>query len=184
MTTTRTPRSHEQTINTSLAEILQDLGRTWTLHAEDVGRTFEEGGRPDILIEKSDGWPIVIEAEVGNHRQAEIEAQSRLGRTISANSHKVHAAVALVYPTAMRTHRGQDLRDALQSARFEYVLFSTDETEQTIRFPADGWISGGLKELAIFFTGPAFPLGVWKPSRMCLRAASPERREAFRPLTP
>ena len=88
-TRTRAPRTHEQTINTSLAEILEDLGRTWTIHAEDVGRTFVEGGRPDILIEKSDGWPIVIEAEVGNHRQAEIEAQSRLGRTISSNSHKV-----------------------------------------------------------------------------------------------
>jgi hypothetical protein len=65
-TKTRTPRTHEQTINTSLAEILSGLGRTWTIHAEDIGGIFEEGGRPDILIEKSDGWPIVIEAEVGN----------------------------------------------------------------------------------------------------------------------
>ena len=50
-TKTRTPRTHEQTINTSLAEILSGLGRTWTIHAEDIGGIFEEGGRPDILIE-------------------------------------------------------------------------------------------------------------------------------------
>jgi hypothetical protein len=156
-TRTRTPRTHEQTINTSLAEVLSGFGRTWAIHAEDVGRIFEEGGRPDILIEKSDGWPIVIEAEVGNHRQAEIEARSRLGKTISANSHKVHAAIALVYPAALRTHRGQDLRDAIQSARFEYVLFSTDENEQTIRFPPVGWISGGIKELAILLHRSSIP---------------------------
>jgi hypothetical protein len=122
-----------------------------------LGKIFEEGGRPDILVEKSDGWPIVIEAEVGNHRQAEIEACSRLGKTISANSHKVHAAIALVYPAALRTHRGRDLRDAVQSARFEYVLFSTDENEQTIRFPSVGWISGGIKELAILLYRSSIP---------------------------
>ena len=180
-TRTRT-RSHEQTINTSLAEIFQGLGHTWILHAEDVG-IFEEGGRPDILIEKSDGWPIVIEAEVGNHRQAEIEAQSRLGKTISASSHKVHAAVALVYPTALRAHSGRDLRDTLQSARFEYVLFSTDENEQTIRFPSAGWISGGIKELAILLHRSSIP--AWRVESLAdvLESGAPERREAFRPRT-
>jgi hypothetical protein len=72
--------AHEQTINTALGEVLHNLGRSWTIRSETVGIIFQEGGRPDILIEKPDGWPIVIEAEVNNHRQAEIEAQSRLGR--------------------------------------------------------------------------------------------------------
>src|SRR6266704_1466793 len=98
----RTPRSHEQTINTSLAEILQGLGRTWVFHAEDIGRIFEEGGRPDILIQKSDGWPIVIEAEVGNHRQAEIEARSRLGNRLISSGNRIHASVAVVYPVHLR----------------------------------------------------------------------------------
>ena len=66
--------THEHTINIALGEVLHQLGRAWTLRSEHVGRIFEEVGRPDILVEKSDGWPIVIEAEVGNHRQAEIEA--------------------------------------------------------------------------------------------------------------
>jgi len=66
-------QTHEQTINTSLGEVLQDFGQGWRIRSEHVGKVFEEGGRPDILIEKSDGWPVVLEAEVGNHRQAEIE---------------------------------------------------------------------------------------------------------------
>ena len=74
--------THEQTINTSLGEVLQDFGQGWDIRSEHVGRVFEEGGRPDILIEKPDGWPVVLEAEVGNRRQAEIEAQQRLGNCL------------------------------------------------------------------------------------------------------
>ena len=49
--------THEQTINTALGEVLNDFGQEWRIRAEHVGRIFEEGGRPDILIEKPDGWP-------------------------------------------------------------------------------------------------------------------------------
>lgn len=74
--------THEQTINTALGEVLQDFGQGWSIRSEHVGRIFAEGGRPDILVEKPDGWPIVLEAEVGNHRQAEIEARARLGNRL------------------------------------------------------------------------------------------------------
>ena len=57
--------THEQTINTAFAEVIEGVGRGWDIRAENVGGVFEGGGRPDILIEKADGWPIVIEAEVG-----------------------------------------------------------------------------------------------------------------------
>jgi hypothetical protein len=156
-TRAREPRTHEQTINTALAEMLERLGRTWTMHSEDIGGVFEEGGRPDILIEKSDGWPIVIEAEVANHRQAEIEAKSRIGKTISTSSHKVHAAIALVYPMDLRRHRGRELREAIQSTRFEYALFTTNKDDQEVRFPLAGWIEGGIKELAILLHRSSIP---------------------------
>lgn len=66
--------THEQSINVALGELLEELGRSWTVRSELTG-IFEEGSqRPDILVEKSDGWPIVIEAEVANAAQAEAEA--------------------------------------------------------------------------------------------------------------
>ena len=106
--------THEQTINTSLGEVLDDFGRGWGIRSEQVGRIFDEGGRPDILIEKRDGWPIVIEAEVGNHRQAEMEAQSRLGNRLVSSGAAIHAAVALVYPEELRHYQGAALRGALR----------------------------------------------------------------------
>ena len=107
--------AHEQTINAALGEVLHQLGREWTLRSEHVGQIFEEGGRPDILVEKTDGWPIVIEAEVANHRQAEIEARSRLGNRLISTGNLVHASVALVYPDHLRGHHEEALRGELQA---------------------------------------------------------------------
>src|SRR5438874_7162832 len=123
--------THEQTINAALGEILHNLGRAWTLRSEHVGRIFEEGGRPDILIEKADGWPIVIEAEVGDHHQAEIEARSRLGNRLISTGNAIHAAVALVYPDHLRSRSGEPLRAELRSAEFEYVLFTIEANGET-----------------------------------------------------
>jgi hypothetical protein len=149
--------THEQTINTALGEVLHNLGRTWTIRSEHVGKIFKGGGRPDILIEKADGWPIVIEAEVGNHRQAEIEAQSRLGNRLISSVNTIHAAVALVYPTNLRNKHGQELRDAIRAVTFEYALFSVAAGGGTTRFPQSGWLSGGVNELAILLHRSSIP---------------------------
>jgi hypothetical protein len=132
--------THEQTINTALGEVLHHLGRAWTLRSENVGRIFEEGGRPDILLEKSDGWPIVIEAEVGNHAQAENEAKSRLGNRLITTGNPIHASVALVYPDYLRAHHGAALRSELQQAQFEYALFTVQADGATARFPPRGMV--------------------------------------------
>ena len=58
------PRTHEQTINIALGEVLQGLGQDWSIRAEQVGRILEGSGRPDVLVEKPSAWPIIVEAEV------------------------------------------------------------------------------------------------------------------------
>jgi NAD(P)-dependent dehydrogenase (short-subunit alcohol dehydrogenase family) len=152
-----TTGTHEQTINTALGEVLHHLGRAWTIRSEHVGRVFDEGGRPDILIEKPDGWPIVIEAEVGNHRQAENEAQSRLGNHLVSSANPIHASVALVDPERLRSHHGQALREAIHQTRLEYALFSIEADGRTARFPSSGWLSGGVEELAVLLHRSSIP---------------------------
>src|SRR5687768_13791283 len=105
--------THEQTINTALGEVLTELGQGWSIQSELIGSVFENGGRPDMLVQKPGGWPIVIEAEVGNHRQAEIEAQARLGNRLTTSAATVDTTVALVYPPQVRNHSGQALRNTL-----------------------------------------------------------------------
>ena len=149
--------SHEQTINTALGEVIERVGRGWRIRAEDVGGVFEGGGRPDILIEKTDGWAIVIEAEVANHHQAEVEAQSRLNRTLTSTGRGVHAAVALVYPMSLRKFQGKALREALDTAQFEYALFVAESETAHSRFPATGWISGDVAELSLLLHRSTMP---------------------------
>ena len=122
-----------------------------------MGRIFEEGGRPDILIEKPDGWPIVIEAEVGNYRQAEIEARSRLDNRLISTGNAIHAAVALVYPDELRSHGGQALRERLRDIELEYVLFTIMPNGETARFPIEGWLKGGVRELAVLLHRSSIP---------------------------
>ena len=149
--------THEQTINTSLGEVLDDFGRRWSIRSEHVGRIFDEGGRPDVLIEKRDGWPIVIEAEVGNHRQAEIEAQSRLGNRLVSSGATIHATIALVYPEQLRHYQGARLRDALRESPLEYTLFTVEADGSTSRFPEAGWICGDVSELVVLLHRSSIP---------------------------
>lgn len=149
--------AHEQTINIALGELLQEVGESWTTRAEPVGRVFDEGGRPDILVEKPDGWPVVIEAEVGNHRQAEIEAQSRLGNRLVGSTHTVHASIALIYPASLREHEGRALREALRASPLEYALYTVGADGETARFPNAGWLQGSLSELAVLLHRSSIP---------------------------
>lgn len=141
-------RTHEQTINTALGEVLQALGRDWTVRPEDIGRLFVGGGRPDLLIEKPGDWPVVIEAEVGNHQQAEAEARSRLGRRLVDNPRSVEIAIALVYPQALRRLQGEALRRALHDAEYEFAVVHSESDGTIKRTPESGWLSGNLTELA------------------------------------
>lgn len=156
--------THEQTINTSLGEVLDDLGRDWSVRSEETGKIFKEGGRPDILIEKLNRWPIVIEAEVGNHTQAENEAQARLGNNLVSTGARVHAAVALVYPQQLRDVDGAALRDALKGCTFEYALFALNADESISRFPEIGWISGNISELVILIHRSSIP--AWRAEEL------------------
>jgi hypothetical protein len=149
--------THEQTINTALGEVLHQLGREWTLRSENVGRIFEEGGRPDILVEKSDGWPITIEAEVGNHRQAEDDARVRLGNRLISTGNPIHASLALVYPDDLRQQHGAALRAALRRTQLEYALFTVQADGQIARFPPAGWLKGGVAELALLLHRSSIP---------------------------
>ena len=156
--------THEQTINTSLAEVLEDLGRGWTILSEPVGPIFKEGGRPDILVNKPDGWPIVLEAEVGNHSRAEDEARSRLGKQLVLSATEIHASIAVVYPDELRKHSGAALRKALRSIKMEYALLTWEADDSISRFPGTGWISGGIADLAILVHRSSIP--AWRVEKL------------------
>ena len=150
--------THEHTINAAAAEVLADLCQSWRVRAEKTGQVFVNGGRPDILIEEASGWPVVIEAEVTNRRQAEIEAEARLGRQLAHSPRTVESVVALVYPEDLRRHDGRELRNAIRASEFEYIMLGSVSGGEHSRFPPSGWLSGGIRELAMLVRRITAPL--------------------------
>lgn len=155
MSSSRTTRQHEHTINVVMAGALDKLGFSWTVEPEPLG-VFSGEGRADLLIHSERVSPVVIEAEVNEGSQAaakaEKEAIGRLGLQLSGRygNWDVDTVIALLYPQLPNIRGVGELDSALQESRFEYALYALDSNESVVRFPASGWIKGGISDLACF----------------------------------
>ena len=149
--------TREDTINTALGEVLGDLRKSWTVRAEQIGGVLREGGRPDILILESAGWPVVVEAERTSHPSAERDAIARLGKHPANNNFPIETAVALVYPLELQQLSGQELRDAiLETDQLEYALYTASASAPD-RLPENGWLTGGVRDLAMLIHRASTP---------------------------
>ena len=140
---TTTSRQAESSANTVLGMLLQDMMRGATVRYENT-QVIEghPGLRPDIIITDSQRSPVVVESEYMPARAVEREAVERLGLAVVGDTRVVEAAIALRYPADIAD--ASDLDGAIRTARLEYAVFYKDKP----RFPASGWISGGVSDLA------------------------------------
>ena len=153
-----TSATHEHTLNVALGEVLGRLRQSWTTRTEQIGNVLEEGGRPDILIEEASGWPVVIEAERSSHASAENDAKERLGKTSADSSRRIETAIALVYPQAIHALDGAKLRKAIDNTQdLEYALYTHRPGDPPDRLPSEGWIRGGVRDLAMLVHRAAVP---------------------------
>ena len=153
-----TSPTHEHTLNVALGEVLSLLRQSWTTRTEQTGQILLGGGRPDILIEEANGWPVVIEAERSNHASAEVDAKARLGRTVTNTGRQIETSIALVYPANVRSLDGAPLRNALDhTPELEYALYTRQTGGPPERLPSGGWITGGVRDLAMLVQRAAVP---------------------------
>ena len=153
-----TSSTHEHTLNVALGEVLGRLRRSWKTRSEQTGHVLVGGGRVDILIEEASGWPVAIEAERSNHASAEDDAKARLGRTVSDTGRQIETALALVYPPGLHSLDGSELRAAVECTReFEYALYTRRINDSPERLPLEGWIRGGVRDLAMLVHRAAVP---------------------------
>ena len=146
------PRTAEHTVNVELARLLRTRHPRWR---EGIG--VEQSGvlkdapaqRPDLLIQHPGGLPVVIETEFQPARGVERDASSRLGATVAANGEVIEQAVALRVPLELRGVNQARLPQRVAQAAFDYCVF-TEGAEGPDRWPAGGWLSGGVDDLAAF----------------------------------
>lgn len=150
--------TREDTINIALGEVLADLRKGWTVRAEETGGVLQEGGRPDILVLESAGWPVVVEAERENHANAEQDAKARLRKHPADSDFPIETAIALVYPPELHDLNGAKLRAAIRSTeQLEYALYTAAESGVPDRLPESGWLTGGVRDLAMLIHRAAAP---------------------------
>ena len=154
----RRERTHEQSINDALGEVLGKMRKSWTVGPERIGALLGSG-RADVLVLDETGWPVAIEAKVANgHAAAEQSAIARLGQKPVGSAQAIESVVALVYPESLMSPSGEALREAIRETNeLEYALYARTEGNGRSRLPASGWIRGDVIDLAMLVRRAAVP---------------------------
>ena len=151
----------EHTLNDILAECLRKRSPAWrgrdshALTSEDPG-VLQGTGRPDIIADTPGGAPVAMETEFSPARTVEQDARARLGRQLATTGARIENSVAVKMPAHLRNAPAEALMDRVEGARYEYAVLSEPSAGSgsnatgggASRFPATGWLSGGVGDLA------------------------------------
>ena len=146
------PRTAEHTVNVELARLLRTRHPRWRqgIGVEQSGVLADAPAqRPDLLIRHPGGLSVVIETEYQPARSVERDASGRLGAIVAANGEAIEQAVALRVPVELRSVNQADLPQRVDQAAFDYCVF-TEGADGPDRWPAGGWLTGGVDDLADF----------------------------------
>ena len=144
---------NETNYNTVLGGLLSDRMPGWDVKAQAVTTVAAEGGEgtkePDILAVAPDRTPVAVEAKYqkGNLKLLDRQTREQVGR--SWQGAEIDSAAAVLYPDQLAKERG-DYTEALESRRdLRFASWRTGPGGK-VRFPAEGWLSGGVDALADF----------------------------------
>ena len=136
----------EPSVNSALGELLKGMLPGCTVRSEHTRLILRRPGlQLDNLITAPDRAPVAVEAEYLPAHSVEPEAIDRLGLPVVGELNPLEASIALRYP--QNVGYADDLRTALTGAELSYALFTKQEEDLT-RFPAAGWLTGSVADLA------------------------------------
>ena len=142
------PQNSEATVNAALAEALRGKHPLWrdSLGVEQSGVFAENRAlRPDIVVRPQGAQPVVVETEFEPAGTVERDAAGRLGLE-PLGGERLEQVIAVRLPADLR--RGQaDLPQRVAEAEFGYCVLSGEPSAPS-RWPTEGWLAGGLDDLA------------------------------------
>ena len=140
------PRQSEPSANNALRDLLQPMLSRSEVRSENTQFISGHPGlKPDIIVTAPGRSPVVIEAEYLPAANVENEAIDRLGMEVNTVGRPIEAAIALRY--SLKVRDADDLHAALRSELLSYCIF-TGLPDDLERFPASGWLEGGVEDLA------------------------------------
>ncbi len=144
---------NETNYNTVLGGLLSARMPGWDVKAQAVATVATAGGEgvrePDVLAVAPDRTPVAVEAKYqkGNLQLLDAQTREQVGRSWSGTT--IDSAAAVLYPDRLARVTG-DYTSALESRRdLRFASWRTGP-DGKVRFPAEGWLSGGVDALADF----------------------------------
>ena len=142
-------------VSKDLCRVLWKKHPLWR-HCIEAERTGLVAGEPrlqlDILVRHPGGLPVAIETEFGSAPTVETDAIARLGKVLSDDNKRIEQVIALRLPESLRKQSQGDLDEELESAQYNLCVYSTQGKQHSNieyqRWPAEGWIQGGINDLA------------------------------------
>ena len=140
----------ERSFNEALARVLRTKHPRWRRDlAAEQHRAVRGGGQPDLIVRDPRGAPVVVESEYAPARTVERDAVERLGRVLADSGDEIEQCLALRAPDALRHAPQAALDERTARAAYEYCLFSrAGDGGGPVRWPAAGWVRGGVDDLA------------------------------------
>ncbi|MCY3999260.1 MAG: hypothetical protein OXF84_00425 [Bacteroidetes bacterium] len=144
-------KTHEMIFNSEMAKALRRVKSSWREHpnsisAEETGKVRgQRNKRPDLIITDGILPPVIIESSY-NARDADKDAQSRLGLRLTQSNHLVHSCIALHIPASFQKTPSYEIVDTIiGGVELRYAVHRDEENGG--RWPKDGYISGNIYDL-------------------------------------
>ena len=140
------PHQSEENPNIKLGDLLRGMLSSCMVRTENTSVFVDHHGlKADVLITAQGRAPVVMESEYEPGQKVEEEAIGRLGLVEVGSRREIEAAIAVKYPEEVA--EVGDVAKALAVARLRYCVFTGDADEHE-RFPEEGWLEGGVSDLA------------------------------------
>ncbi len=141
----------EDLITSAFVNILRPMRAAWILKQRPSKPFIENNREPDVIISEAKRDPVAIEDKVDNERGPDLSGEGQLkdyylGKTLKTSGQKIQMGIAVRFPYKFREIEEANLDAEMEREdNIAYCLLSTDEP---YRFPAKGWLTGSVADLA------------------------------------
>ena len=144
------PQTSEIAFNFEFSNVLRTKHPRWRdrLTAEQTNVLRETGLQPDVVIRPPAGVPVVLETEFEPARTVESDARKRLGFNLKYAGDPIEQTIAVRIPRDLGQALQADLKVRIEAAEYRYCAYSLQEGDAATRWPATGWLVGGIDDLA------------------------------------
>ena len=154
----------EPQLNGRIASVINKITNSagWLAREELRGALRGAKTKPDVLITRADGPPIVLETEYAPAATVADDCMKSIGReldpAVADAAGKVSAVIAIRATNELhQCATGDDAQRMLEDDHeIEYAVYQGNEREQT-RFPRSGYIRGNIRDLVDFIRPAAEP---------------------------